>query len=152
MEKFFKYIGYVAISIFVAYLSSIGEEDFIANLSNSIVQVLIALLTLYSTVSSLLISRLLSFRQEIDQSANITPVIESMKRNVRIEAILIICTLLVIVIMNVFLKHEILDVRLISVIRNTIVVFSLMYFVIVVYDSSMGLYDLLKFGNQNKLK
>lgn len=152
MEKFFKYIGYVAISIFVAFLSSIGEEDFIANLSNSIVQVLIALLTLYSTVSSLLISRLLSFRQEIDQSANITPVIESMKRNVRIEAILIICTLLVIVIMNVFLKHEILDVRLISVIRNTIVVFSLMYFVIVVYDSSMGLYDLLKFGNQNKLK
>ena len=152
MDKFFKYIGYVAISIVVAVLSSIGEEDFIANLSNSIVQVLIALLTLYSTVSSLLISRLLSFRQEIDQSANITPVIESMKRNVRIEAILIICTLLVIVIMNVFQKHGILDVRLISVIRNTIVVFSLMYFVIVVYDSSMGLYDLLKFGNQNKLK
>lgn len=152
MDKFFKYIGYVAISIFVAFLSSIGEEDFIANISNSIVQVLIALLALYSTISSLLISRLLSFRQEIDQSANITPVIESMKRNVRIEAILIICTLLVIVIMNVFLKHEILDVRLISVIRNTIVVFSLMYFVIVVYDSSMGLYDLLKFANQNKLK
>ena len=152
MDKFFKYIGYVAISIFVAFLSSIGEEDFIANISNSIVQVLIALLALYSTISSLLISRLLSFRQEIDQSANITPVIESMKRNVRIEAILIICTLLVIVIMNVFLKHEILDVRLISVIRNTIVVFSLMYFVIVVYNSSMGLYDLLKFGNQNKLK
>lgn len=152
MDKFFKYIGYVAISIFVAILSSIGEEDFIANLSNSIVQVLIALLALYSTVSSLLISRLLSFRQEIDQSANITPVIESMKRNVRIEAILIICTLLVIVIMNVFQKYEILDVRLISVIRNTIVVFSLMYFVIVVYDSSMGLYDLLKFSNQNKLK
>ena len=152
MDKYFKYIGYVAISIFVAFLSSIGEEDFIANLSNSIVQVLIALLALYSTVSSLLISRLLSFRQEIDQSANITPVIESMKRNVRIEAILIICTLLVIVIMNVFQKHAILDVRLISVIRNTIVVFSLMYFVIVVYDSSMGLYDLLKFGNQNKLK
>ena len=92
MDKFFKYIGYVAISIVVAVLSSIGEEDFIANLSNSIVQVLIALLALYSTVSSLLISRLLSFRQEIDQSANITPVIESMKRNVRIEAILIICT------------------------------------------------------------
>ena len=105
MENFFKYIGYVAISIFVAFLSSIGEEDFIANISNSIVQVLIALLALYSTVSSLLISRLLSFRQEIDQSANITPVIESMKRNVRIEAILIICTLLVIVIMNVFQKH-----------------------------------------------
>lgn len=152
MDKFFKYFGYVAISIFVAFLSSIGKEDFIANLSNSIVQVLIALLALYSTVSSLLISRLLSFRQEIDQSANITPVIESMKRNVRIEAILIICTLLVIVIMNVFQKHGILDVRLISVIRNTIVVFSLMYFVVVVYDSSMGLYDLLKFGNQNKLK
>ena len=152
MDRFFKYIGYVAISIFVAFLSSIGEEDFIANLSNSIVQVLIALLALYSTVSSLLISRLLSFRQEIDQSANITPVIESMKRNVRIEAILIICTLLVIVIMNVFQKQEILDVRLISVIRNTIVVFSLMYFAIVIYDSSMGLYDLLKFGNQNKLK
>ena len=152
MDKFFKYFGYVAISIFVAFLSSIGEEDFIANLSNSIVQVLIALLALYSTVSSLLVSRLLSFRLEIDQSANITPVIESMKRNVRIEAILIICTLLVIVIMNVFQKREILDVRLISVIRNTIVVFSLMYFVIVVYDSSMGLYDLLKFGKQNKLK
>ncbi len=152
MDKFFRYIGYAAISIFVAFLSSIGEEDVIANLSNSIIQVLIALLVLYSIVSSLLISRLLSFRQEVDQNANIIPVIESMKRNVRIEAILIICTLLVIVIVNVFQKYETLDVGLIGVIRNTIVVFSLMYFVIVIYDSSMGLYDLLTFCNQNKVK
>lgn len=150
MDKLFRYIGYAAISGIVAWLSSIGEVDFIANLCNSIVQVLIALLALYSTVSSLLISRLLSFRQEINHKADITPVVESMKRNVRIEAILIICTLLNIVISNVFFAKEWLNECVIILIRNTVVVFSLLYFVYVVYDSSMGLYDLLKYDNQNK--
>ena len=150
MDKVFKYVGYAALSLFVAWLSTIGKEDYIGYLCHSIVQVLIALLALYSTVSSLLISRLLSFRKEINQNAEISPVIESMKRNVRVEAILIMSALLIIVISNVFLENEWFCDDVICLIRNAVVVFSLLYFVIVVYDSSMGLYDLLQFNGKNK--
>lgn len=150
MDKVFKYVGYAALSLFLAWLSTIGEEDFIGSLSHSIVQVLIALLALYSTVSSLLISRLLSFRKEINQNADVSPVIESMKRNVRIEAILILSTLLIVVITNVFLEYNWFCDDIICVIRNVVIVFSLLYFVVVVYDSSMGLYDLLLYTGKNK--
>ncbi len=152
MDRVFKYLGYAALSLFVAWMSTLGQEDVIGNLSNSIVQVLIALLALYSTISSLLISRLVSFRHEINQSVELSPVVKSMKRNVRIEAILIISTLLILVASNVFLAKEWLCEILICMIRNAVVVFALLYFVIVVYDSSMGLYDLLQFHEQNKKK
>lgn len=145
----FKYLGYAALSCFVAWISTLGREDYIANLCNSIIQVLIALLALYSTVSSLLISRLLQFCQEINQSADLYSVIESMKRNVRIEAILILCTLLSIVFSNLFLANKWFCDSIVFIIRNAIVVFALLYFVIVVYDSTMGLYDLLQFRKKN---
>ena len=149
MDRVFKYLGYIALSLLIGWLSTLGTEDYIGSLSHSIVQVLIALLALYSTVSSLLISRLLAFK-EINQKSDINPVIESMKRNVLIEAILILCTLLTIVISNILLEIRWPCECIISIVRNAVVTFSLMYFVIVVYDSSMGLFDLLQFTKDDK--
>lgn len=152
MDRVFKYLGYASLSFLVALLSTLGKEDFIDNLSDSIIQVLIALLALYSTISSLLVSRLLSFRQEINQSADLSPVVESMKRNVRMESILIISTLLIIIVTNVFLNNNWLSENVVRLVRNAMVVFTLLYFVIVVYDSSMGLYDLLQSNELNNKK
>lgn len=151
MEKFFKYIGYIAASLLIAWLSTIGKEDFLKDLSHSIVQLLIALLALYSTISSLLVSRLLNFKKEINQNAGIKPVVKEMKRNVKIESWLILFTLLVIIVSNVFLKYEWLNTEVVSIFRNTVVVFTLMYFVIVVYDSAMGLYDLLQYSKDESI-
>ena len=91
-------------------------------------------------------SRLLNFKKEINQNAGIKPVVKEMKRNVKIESWLILFTLLVIIVSNVFLKYEWLNTEVVSIFRNTVVVFTLMYFVIVVYDSAMGLYDLLQYS------
>ncbi len=144
MDKVFKYLGYAAISFLIAWISTLGKVDYIGILCNSIVQLLIALLALYSTISSLLVSRLLSFWESVSHKADIKPVIEAMKRNVRIESILIFMSLLVIIISNFVVAKQLMSEIIIYMIRNTVVVFCLLYFVIVVYDSSMGLYDLLE--------
>lgn len=151
MEKFFKYIGYIAASLLISWLSTIGKEDFLKDLSHSIVQLLIALLALYSTISSLLVSRLLNFKKEINQNADIKPVVKEMKRNVKIESWLILSTLLVIIVSNVFLKYGWFCAEVVSIFRNAVVVFTLMYFVIVVYDSAMGLYDLLQYSKDGSI-
>lgn len=144
MERLFKYVGYAAVSIVLSWLSSIGEVDYIGSLSNSVVQLLITLLTLYTTISSILINRLLEYEKVTSNEANLKPVVDEMKRNVRIESCLILFTLIIIIFSNVVLKQGWLCDAFVNVARNSVVIFTLMYFVIVVYDSSMGLYDLLQ--------
>ena len=150
MERLFKYVGYAAVSIALAWLSSIGEVDYISILSNSVVQLLITLLTLYTTISSILVNRLLEYEKLTDNEANVKPVIKEMKRNVMIESCLILFTLIIIILSNVVLKQEWLSDVFVNVARNSVVIFSLMYFVVVVYDSSMGLYDLLQGTKESK--
>lgn len=150
MERLFKYVGYAAVSIALAWLSSIGEVDYISILSNSVVQLLITLLTLYTTISSILVNRLLEYEKLTDNEANVKPVIKEMKRNVMIESCLILFTLIIIILSNVVLKQEWLCDEFVNVARNSVVIFSLMYFVVVVYDSSMGLYDLLQGTKESK--
>ena len=144
MERLFKYVGYAAVSIALAWLSSIGKVDYIGILSNSVVQLLITLLTLYTPISSILVNRLLEYEKLTNDEANVKPVIKEMKRNVIIESCLILFTLIIIILSNVVLKQGWLCDAFVNVARNSVVIFSLMYFVVVVYDSSMGLYDLLQ--------
>lgn len=150
MERLFKYVGYAAVSIALAWLSSIGKVDYISILSNSVVQLLITLLTLYTTISSILVNRLLEYEKLTNDEANVKPVIKEMKRNVMIESCLILFTLIIIILSNVVLKQEWLCDEFVNVARNSVVIFSLMYFVVVVYDSSMGLYDLLQGTKESK--
>ena len=144
MERFFKYVGYAAVSVVLAWLSSIGEVDYIGILSGSVVQLLITLLTLYTTISSILVNRLLEYDKITNQEANLKPVVWAMRRNVRIESCLIIFTLVIIIVSNLIVKQKWLCDSVVNIVRNAVVIFSLMYFVVVVYDSSMGLYDLLQ--------
>lgn len=149
MNTIFRYVGYAAVAILLGWLSYFGEQDYIASLQPSIVQALVALLTLYSTITSMVISRIIRYKEVLDKEADFAPVIDSLKRNIIIEIVLIFALIVVIIISQILFKYVSSD-SIIAIIRNGAIVFTIMYFVIVVYDSSMGLYDLLKYESKNE--
>ena len=57
INSLFRYVGYVVVSVLLGWLSTLGgiEKDFLFNLRNSVIPVLLTLLVLFSTISNLLI-------------------------------------------------------------------------------------------------
>lgn len=65
-----------------------------------------------------------------------------MKRNVVIELSIIAATFLVLVVKDWLELYICSDI--VQVVSNAVVVFSILYYCIVVYDSSIGLYNIIK--------
>lgn len=140
LKRIVKYIVYVVVSSGVGYISFLGEIDFVANMSKTVVQVLITLVAVYSTISSLLLNRLIVADNE---GLDIKGVIKAMKRNIVIEVI-VLFFLLFCLSSQSLLHDSFPECDLVPIFCNSMVVFALLYFVYVVYDSTMGLYRLFE--------
>ena len=150
MKKVFKYVIYAVVALSLGLMSTYGQIDYIASLQSSIVQLLVALLAVYSTISSILVLRFVHFKGAINNNADLSPIIRAMKRNVIIESLLILLVLIVIIVSQILIKNDGIWCTMLACLRNSVFVFALLYFVVVVYDSSMGLYDLLEFESSFK--
>ena len=139
-----RYILYLLISFGLAYVSTLGETDFIAEFSRSIIPVLTTLMALYATISGQLILRL---RESNIDEDGLSGVVDAMERNIVIEVLLIALSFVVFScsswILSLIGENTCL-VGLWQVFKNAIVCFVFMYFVYIVYDSTVGLYHLLK--------
>ena len=142
MRKVLKYILYLVVSFGIGYVSMRGECDYVGSLSNTIVQVMVMLLTLYTTISTQLIGRLMHYKEV--KKADIREVLDAMKRNVLVEAICIAVTFCLLATYSWLMVLLDQFAFAITLVRNSVVVFVLLYFVYIVVDSSLGLYDLLK--------
>ena len=141
MQNVFRYIGYFTVSLFLEWMSTLGKNDFIQNIEQSIVPILLALLTLSTTLSAQLINEIRRFKVT-NPNVEIRNTIDAMKRNLVVELGVIAITFLVLVLkdwLELYLCSE-----LSQIISNTVVVFSVLYYCIVIYDSSLGLYDLMR--------
>lgn len=140
-----KYMAYFLLSVGTGFVSTLGETDFIASLSSSILPILIALLVLYTTVSSLLYNQLSRFK---DKGFEIAGVIKAMKRNVVVEVHIIAATFVLLSAQSWLLSVLPICVP-VNIICNSVVVFALIYFVYVVYDSTLGLYRLFEYPERD---
>ena len=149
INSLFRYVGYVVVSVLLGWLSTLGgiEKDFLFNLRNSVIPVLLTLLVLFSTISSLLIKEVSLYNKgkEID----ITPVINSFKRNTIIEIIIISVLFLTFIVTGVFCRVQVECVEYcFRVFANSLTAFAFIYFLIVIYDSQSALYTMLKENNK----
>ena len=122
----------------------IGTEDYIDGISKSIIPILMTLMALYAAISGQLISRLISQgfgKQEIGQ------IVGAMERNVGIEVILLLLSFAFLASFSWLLQlaeqYGCIE-NCLKLFRNALVCFDFLYFVYVVYDSTIGLYHLLK--------
>ena len=149
INSLFRYVGYVVVSVLLGWLSTLGGivKDFLFNLKNSVIPVLLTLLVLFTTISNLLIKEVSLYNKgkEID----ITPVVNSFKRNTIIEIIIISVLFLTFIVTGVFYRVQVKCVEYcFRVFSNSLTAFAFMYFLIVIYDSQSALYTMLKENNK----
>ena len=146
VENIFRYCGYLAISLVLGWISNKGgENDFIEKISSSIIPILLTLTVLHTTLTNLLLNELLKYKSK--HTAEIEEVVNALKRSAVIELVLIGITF-VVLISNGFISQILPTFDLYrEVVVNSLIVFDILYFMLVIYDNIDGWYKLIKANN-----
>jgi hypothetical protein len=142
--KLYNLIGYsscIIISILLGWVSALGCEknDYVQKLSNNIIPLLLTLLVLYSTLTIHLINEL----RKLGNNRDLSSVVYALKSNIVSEIIIVIILFVVLVLKSCLQSHFESSANLIKIATNSIVVFAFLYFIWVIIDVTMGLYDLV---------
>lgn len=144
MNTTLKYIGYMALSFFVGYCSSLSQSntDILLKLSGNIIQILITILVAYGTLSNIVLSQLVSYSK--DKKKTIQPAIDEMRRSFVCEIFVIVGVFFSFTILNMleglYLAQCLLPYK--TIIVDSITFFALFYFLYVIVDTTWGLYSI----------
>lgn len=151
INSFFKYIGYVSFSLFIGWLSNLSgdENDFILEISSNIIPLLVTILAFYVTILALILKELVCFKNK--KGASINGVLKSMKRDLIIEIVLIAFAFFCYI-----LRGALSDIittnwqTYITIISNSVTLFTFMYFLLLISDSILGLWNLIEENNRDE--
>lgn len=142
--KLYNIIGYstcVFLSILLGWGSTLNGEvnDYVLKLSNSITPLLLTLLVLYSTLTIHLINEL----RKLESDKDLSGVVYALKGNIISEIVIIVVLLVFLVYKGYLIYLFPCFSNFINISVNSLVVFALLYFIWVIIDVTMGLYDLI---------
>lgn len=143
INTLFRYIGYAAFSILIGWLSFLGKEDFIGQIGGIVITVLLALLSLYVALSGQVITQMISLHNRHSEF-KLDGIVDAMKRNVIIEIILVVISLLLLSVKSFIISSVASLVKMFSIGSNAFITFTMLYFLLVIYDSFNGLFKLIK--------
>ncbi len=153
INNIFKYFGYIAISIGIGWFSTLSgdKNDFVLQISTEIIPLLVTILAFYVTILALILKELVDFKNQ--QGCSIKEVLHSMKVDLIIEILLIAFAFLCQTTRGALM--EIVSPvwkDIITIGANSATVFSFIYFLLLIVDSILGLWNLIEANNQDKTK
>lgn len=152
INTIFRYIGYTALSLGIGWFSNLSgdEDDFVLKISSNLIPILITILAFYVTILGLILKELIEYKEKTDK--DIKGVLKGMRRDVNIE-IIIICFAFAGYMIRGSLSSIVTEewMKYITIASNAITVFSFVYFLLLIYDSIMGLWDLIEVNNKEKI-
>lgn len=147
----FRYLGYAALSIGLGWLSNLSgnDEDFVLTISSNLIPLLITILAFYVTILGLILKELIEYKEK--KKKDIKGVLKSMRRDVNIE-ISIVCFAFISYVIRGALISVVADewMKYVTIASNAITIFSFVYFLLLIYDSVMGLWDLIEDNNKDE--
>ena len=148
LNNIFRYIGYVTVSMGLGYVSFLGgkENDYLLKISWNLIPALISLLVFYVTIFGLILKELVIYKGTTGK--DISKVLKSIKIQILIEIGIIFVALFSFIVRAscATLTSDLLMV-FIATISNSITVFAIIYFLLAIYDSIAGLWELLSTNN-----
>ena len=146
-----RYIIYVVLTACIGYASSLcsEENDYLYGMSRNLLAVCITLVTLYTTISNLVMMQLSKFHEE--SKGNIRKCLEGLRRNIKILMGLIACDAFILIILpNIKLQLEpwLWLLNHYRLVVDMVVFFTLFYFLYVIYDSTLAFYNLFEHNNK----
>lgn len=145
INNLFRYLGYTALSLGLGWFSNLSgnDDDFILKISSNLIPILITILAFYVTILGLILKELASYKEKTGKE--IKTVLKSMRRDISIE-ISIICIAFVCYVVRGAIGSFVSDEwsKYITIGSNAVTVFSFVYFLLLIYDSVMGLWDMIE--------
>lgn len=145
INNLFRYLGYAALSLGLGWFSNLSgnDDDFILKISSNLIPILITILAFYVTILGLILKELASYKEKTGKE--IKTVLKSMRRDISIE-ISLICIAFVCYVVRGAVGSFVSDEwsEYITVGSNAVTVFSFVYFLLLIYDSVMGLWDMIE--------
>jgi len=137
----FGYALCAIISMALGYVSTCSndENDYVQKLSYNIIPLLLTLLVLYSTLTIHFINEL----RKLDNNENLGTVVYELRRNIVVEVVILVILFILLGLKNYLLASFNDYSNLIQFTTNSLVVFTFLYFIWVIFDVTMGLYELV---------
>lgn len=148
INSFFRYLGYIFWSFVLGWLSNLSgnENDFILKISSNLIPLLITILAFYVTIFGLILKELAHYKEKTGKE--VKNVLKSMKRDLTIGFSIICLAFIFYVIRDAVGSFIPLDWFIIlTICSNAVTVFSFFYFLLLIYDSVLGLWDLIEENN-----
>lgn len=142
--KLYDIIGYITcilMSILLGWVSTLSGEvnDYVQKLSNTIIPLLLTLLVLYSTLTIHLINEL----RKLENNSDLSNVVKALKKNIVSEIVIVLVLFVLLVLNGFFIIVFPCYTNIIQIIINSAVVFGFLFFIWVIIDVTMGLYDIV---------
>lgn len=148
MNKILKAIAYLSISIILSYLANNGCREFIKGFSDNIISLLATILAINIPTSTLIISEINKIKERLSIDPSST--FKELKHGL-IMQILILLSLIVILIVCDFMKNrDAISSLKIDIISGMFVLASFIYYLEVIYDLGIALFELIDFGSNKK--
>lgn len=145
INNLFRYLGYAALSLGLGWFSNLSgnDKDFILKISSNLIPILITILAFYVTILGLILKELASYKEKTGKE--IKTVLKSMRRDISIE-ISLICIAFVCYVVRGATGSFVPDEwsKYITIGSNAVTVFSFVYFLLLIYDSVMGFWDMIE--------
>ena len=145
-------MGYATLSFGLGWLSNLSgdKNDFVLTISSNLITLLITILAFYVTILGLILKELVVYKEKAKKDIN--GVVKSMKRDVNIEIFIICFAFLFYIIRGSLMLIVTPDyIKYITICSNAVTVFSFVYFLLLIYDSVIGLWDLIDANNKNNV-
>lgn len=149
LNQIFRYIGYISLSLLIGWFSNYSgdETDFILQISHEIIPLLVTILAFYVTILALILKELTDFKNQ--KGGNIKSVLHSMKIDLVIEMSLILVAFLCYTVRGAISSIISTEcVKWVTILSNSVTVFSFIYFLLLIYDSIVGLWSLIEENNK----
>lgn len=149
INRIFRYIGYISLSLLIGWFSNYSgdETDFILQISHNIIPVLVTILAFYVTILALILKELVVFKNQ--KGGNIGSVLHSMKKDLIIEMSLILVAFLCYTVRGANSSViSTMGMQCITILSNSVTVFTFIYFLLLIFDSIVGLWNLIEENNK----
>lgn len=147
MNRIYKIIAYIAVSLFLGYLAYVGNGCFFDEFLKSIIPLLATLLAINITTSALIIGELSKLKDN-HSDADLTTSNKAIKRTFITQIVLILALLLVLLIRDILLTLNISIKDYVVLLSNVFVFGAFLYYLEIIYDLGKALLGIVNFNNK----
>lgn len=149
MNKIIKIIAYIAIAYFLSEIANSSSREFITKFSENIISILATILAINVPTSIIIVSEILKIQKEYE-NIDTSKTFKELRYGLMTQIFVLCSLILILCVCDFFYNKNIIDNHEINIISGTFVIASFIYYMEVIYDLGIALFQLMEFNNKDK--